>query len=404
MKVALHPSFQDLPEAREAESIIHSCVHCGLCTATCPTYREVGDERDGPRGRIYLLKQFLEQGQASNKTVLHLDRCLTCLSCETHCPSMVEYGRLVDIGRGMLEQRIRRPLRERLKRWGLRRVLPYEHRFTLLLRLGQLFRPLLPQALKSRVPKRQRAGQLPAKRHARRMLITAACAQTGAKPNSNGAAARVLDRLGISLESASGVGCCGALSYHLGAQEEGLHFMRRNIDAWWPHITSGAEAIVSTASGCGVIIKEYGLLLRDDPAYAKKARRVSELTRDISEVLIQEGLADLELKHDDRKTAVHCPCTLQHGQKLPAAIDEIMTAAGINLVATADKHMCCGSAGTYSLLQPGMSQVLLDKKLVALKAHDPQRIVTANIGCQLHLETKAKVPVQHWIEVVDALL
>lgn len=403
MKVSLHPNFQHLPEAQEAEAILRSCVHCGLCNATCPTYQEVGDERDGPRGRIYLIKQLLEQGHASDKTSVHLDRCLTCLSCETACPSLVPYGRLVDIGRGILEQRIQRSLRERIIRWGLRRVLPYERRLTPLLRLGQMLRPVLPGSLRAKVPARQSAGSIPKEQHRRRMLIAVACAQAGAKPNINAATARVLNRLGISLEEPRDAGCCGALSYHLGAHEEGLQFMRRNIDAWWPQIAAGAEAIVVTASGCGVMIKEYGSLLSEDACYAEKARRVSELTKDLSEILIGEELTELRIKQDQLRTAVHCPCTLHHGQSLPTIIDDIMTKLGIRLVATEDRHMCCGSAGTYSILQPKMSQALLDKKLKALSVENPDRIVTANIGCQLHLATKARIPVQHWIEVLDTL-
>ncbi len=404
MKVSLHTSFQDVPEAREAESILRTCVHCGICTATCPTYQELGDERDGPRGRIYLIKQLLEEGQATNKTTIHLDRCLTCLSCETSCPSLVQYGRLLDIGRGLLEQRTQRSLRERMLRWGLRRVLPFEHRFTPLLKLGQIIRPVLPKALKAKVPARQSFGSLPEKQHKRHMLIAVACAQPGAKPNTNAATARILNRLGVSLHESREAGCCGALSYHLGAHEEGLQFMRRNIDAWWPQIAAGAEAIVVTASGCGVTIKDYGSLLSDDPDYAEKARRVSELTRDLSEILIDEDLAQLNIKQDDLRTAVHCPCTLHHGQRLPTIIDDIMTKLGIRLVATEDRHMCCGSAGTYSILQPKMSQALLDNKLKALCADKPDRIVTANIGCHLHLGSKSKVPVQHWIEVLDSLV
>lgn len=403
MKATLHPSFQNLSEANEAEAILRSCVHCGLCTATCPTYQELGDERDGPRGRIYLIKQLLEQGQATDKTSVHLDRCLTCLSCETACPSHVKYGKLLDIGRGILEQRVQRSLRDRIVRWGLRKVLPFERRFTPLLRLGQMIRPVLGGPLRAKIPARQSAGSRPIEQHKRRMLIAAACAQRGARPNTNAATARVLDRLGISLERPREAGCCGALSYHLGAQEEGLQFMRRNIDAWWPHITAGAEAILSTASGCGVMIKDYGSLLRKDASYAKKARRVSELTKDVGEILIDEDLAKLNIKQDDLKTSVHCPCTLQHGQKLPTIIDDILTNLGIRLVATEDRHLCCGSAGTYSILQPRMSQALLDKKLKALSSKNPDRIVTANIGCQLHLATKARVPIQHWIEMVDSL-
>ena len=404
MKVSLHASFKDAPEIREAEAILRSCVHCGICTATCPTYQELGDERDGPRGRIYLIKQLLEKGQATYRTSVHLDRCLTCLSCETSCPSLVQYGRLVDIGRGILEQRVQRPVQDRIMRWGLRHVLPFERRLTPLLRVGQLIRPVLPKSLKARIPTRQHGGSIPESQHKRRMIIAAACGQSGAKPNTNAATARVLNQLGISLTALNESGCCGALSHHLGAQEEGFEFMRRNIDAWWPLIDAGAEAIVSTASGCGVMIKEYGTLLSNDPDYAEKARRVSELTRDLSEILIHEDLAILDIDHDGLRTAVHCPCTLHHGQKLPTIIDDILAKLGIPLVATKDRHMCCGSAGTYSILQPGMSRTLLDKKLKALNAENPDRIVTANIGCHLHLATKSTVPVQHWIEVLDSLM
>lgn len=404
MKVILYPSFKESPQALEAEKVLRSCVHCGLCTATCPTYLETGDERDGPRGRIYLIKQLLEQGRATEKTVHHLDRCLTCLSCETACPSRVEYGRLIDIGRGILEDQVKRPLGERLIRWSLRRVIPFRRRFTLVLKLGQIFRPCLPKSLKSKIPSQQSTGPLPTEQHKRRVLILDACAQPGAKPNTNASAARVLDRLGISVERVRRVGCCGALSYHLGAHNEGLNYARQNIDAWWPHLTAGVEAIAVTASGCGSMVKDYGSLLKSDPAYADKALHVSKMTRDLSEILVGEDLDKLNIQSDEQKTAIHCPCTLQHGQKLPTTVDEIMTRVGIKTVPTVDRYSCCGSAGTYSILQSKMSQSLLEKKLQALNVENPDRIVTANIGCQLHLETKAKVPVQHWVEVLDRLM
>lgn len=406
MQTNLHPSFKTTSEGQEAETILRSCVHCGFCTATCPTYQELGDERDGPRGRIYLIKQLLEDGEATEKTRKHLDRCLTCRSCETTCPSGVEYGRLVDIGREIVEQQQTRPAFERMVRWGLRRVLPYPGRFTALLRLGQWLRPLLPATVKAKVPPKCAPSPWPAGSHQRVMLALAGCAQPGATPNTNAAAARVLDRLGISLVEAPKAGCCGAVSYHLSAHDEGLDFMRRNIDVWWPAIMEGAEAIVITASGCGTMVKDYGSLLKADPIYAEKARRVSELAKDLSEILMAEDLEGLNFKpanskQQNLKTAVHCPCSLQHGQQLPDTVDIILEKAGLNLVKTQDKHLCCGSAGTYSILQPKMSQILLDNKLKALSVDNPDRIVTANVGCQLHLASKSDVTVQHWIEVID---
>lgn len=400
MQTNLHPLFKDSTQGKEADSILRSCVHCGFCTATCPTYQELGDERDGPRGRIYLIKALLEEGEATDKTRLHLDRCLNCRSCETTCPSGVEYGRLVDIGKEIIEQQQSRPMRERLLRWGLRRIMPYPRRFTPLLRLGQLFRPLLPSVLKHHVPARRSSGVWPSSSHPRVMLALAGCVQPGSTPNTNVAAATVLDRLGVTLVEESRAGCCGALSYHLSKHDEGLDFMRRNIDAWWPAIEAGAEAIVVTASGCGTTVKDYGHLLRDDSEYAARAARVSELAKDLSEVLLSEDLASLTMKPDPLKTAIHCPCSLQHGQQLPDSVEIILKQSGVNLVDTAEKHLCCGSAGTYSILQPQLSQKLLDNKVKALLLENPERIVTANIGCQLHIESKSPVPVQHWIEIV----
>ncbi|MCC4264791.1 glycolate oxidase subunit GlcF [Oceanimonas baumannii] len=401
MRTQINVKYLDHPEVQEAESILRSCVHCGFCTATCPTYQELGDERDGPRGRIYLIKQMLESGEVSDKSRHHLDRCLSCRSCETTCPSGVQYGRLAEIGRGMVEEELERPAGQQLVRWLLRKVLPYPSRFGPLLALGRLARPLLPAALAAKVPPAQPADPWPEARHSRVMLALGGCAQAVATPDTNATAARVLDRLGVSLVQAPAAGCCGAVSYHLSAHEEGLGFMRRNIDAWWPYIEAGAESIVISASGCGAMVREYGDKLRDDPAYADKAKRVSELAKDLSEVLDGEELSRLNLAGSGRKTAVHCPCTLQHALKLGGRVEDILRKAGVELTSVKDGHLCCGSAGTYSVLQPELSQRLLTNKLAALTADQPEQIVTANVGCQLHLASKAEVPVKHWIELLD---
>ncbi len=402
MRTQINVKYLDHPDIAEADSILRTCVHCGFCNATCPTYQELGDERDGPRGRIYLMKQMLETGTVSEKSQKHLDRCLTCRSCETTCPSGVQYGRLAEIGRDIMEQQLERPPNQKLKRWLILKVLPYPRRFGFLLKLGQLFRAFLPRELKNQVPLKQVTKPLPSQQHERRMLVLAGCAQPSATPNTNIAAARVLDKLGISLFAAPDAGCCGAASYHMPAHEEGLKFMRRNIDAWWSHIESGVEAIVISASGCGSMVKEYGEKLRHDPDYAAKAKRVSEMTKDLTEILIQEDLAKLGLKRSAKKTAVHCPCSLQHGQKLGGAVEQILQKAGVELTRTQNNHLCCGSAGTYSLLQPELSQRLLSNKITDLTIDHPEQIVTANIGCQLHLGSQSNVPVKHWIELLDA--
>lgn len=407
MQTNIHPKLALRPDVQQADDILRACVHCGFCTATCPTYQLFGDERDGPRGRIYLIKQLLETNQATEKTRMHLDRCLTCRSCETTCPSGVQYGRLLDIGRGMVEEKVARKPIDRLARWGLRKVLPYPKRFGFLLRIGQLMRPVLFGELKTKVPPKQKATPWPAHRphrphsHARKMLALRGCAQAAATPNTNAAAARVLDKLGITLVEEPQAGCCGAVDYHLAAHDDGLNAMRKNIDAWWPAVEGGVEAIVMTASGCGVMIKEYGKVLADDPEYAEKAERISRLTKDISEVLLDEDLSRLNLGQSSTKTAFHCPCTLQHGLKLTGKVEKVLAKAAIPLTKVKDAHLCCGSAGTYSVLQPETSKQLLVNKLNALMIEKPEQIVTANVGCQLHLETKSQVPVKHWIELLD---
>jgi len=401
MQTTLAAFIRDTAAGQDADRILRSCVHCGFCNATCPTYQLIGDELDGPRGRIYQIKQMLEGAEITRTTLTHLDRCLTCRNCETTCPSGVQYGRLLDAGRELVEQRVGRPRLQRLVRWLIRNIVPYPARFIPLLRTGQLFRPLLPAALRHQVPVRQRAGDWPAVRHARRMLVLEGCVQPALAPQINAAAARVLDRLGISLMAAEGAGCCGAASFHTSGQAEALDFARRNIDAWWPHIEGGIEAIVMTASGCGVHVKDYGHMLREDPAYADKATRVAALTRDLGEILAGEDLAVLKRTvQPGQRIAFQAPCTLQHGQKLGGVVEGLLRDLGFTLVPVAESHLCCGSAGTYSILQRDLSQQLRQRKLVHLEADRPDLIATANIGCLAHLASQATVPVRHWIELL----
>jgi glycolate oxidase iron-sulfur subunit len=400
MQTRLADFIEGTPEGREADAILRSCVHCGFCTATCPTYQLLGDELDGPRGRIYLLKQMLEGQTVTAKTQLHLDRCLTCRACETTCPSGVRYGRLADIGRGVLEEKVRRPWRQRVQRQALRKLMPYPKRFGPLLALASLVRPMLPSALRAKIPLQASPAAWPPVRHARRVLMPEGCVQPVMAPAIDVAAAHILDQLGISVIRVREGGCCGALSYHLAAHEEGVTFMRRNIDAWWPHIEQGAEAIISTASGCGLMIKEYVDVLKHDPVYAAKAERVSALTKDIAETLAEEDLSRLR-KTRFRRIAFHSPCTLQHGQKLNGVVENILSKLGYELMPVAQPHLCCGSAGAYSLLQPELSEKLLADKIRTLEEGGPECIATANIGCWAHLQAKAQVPVLHWVELFE---
>ncbi|MDN5836198.1 MAG: glycolate oxidase subunit GlcF [Nitrosospira sp.] len=431
MQTNLADFIKNSPEGEEAEAILRACVHCGFCLATCPTYQLLGDELDSPRGRIYLMKQVLEGEPVTQKTQLHLDRCLTCRACETVCPSGVRYGRLVDIGRGIVEKKVGRSVAAGVMRYTLRKALPNARVLAPLLKLGRGVKPLLPEGLKSSVPpslqrrkKAQSAITWPRARHTRRMLVLDGCVQPVLAPNINAATARVLDKLGISLIKATDAGCCGAVSYHLNAQREGLNYMRRNVDAWWPYVGSemetestegigvvnGVEAIVMTASGCGVTVKEYGHLLRHDPAYAEKAARISELSKDISEILEAEArtlvslLDGLPFDAKTSKLAFHSPCTLQHGMRIRGVVENILMAAGFELTIVPDAHLCCGSAGTYSILQPELSQQLLKNKVMALEEGSPARIATANIGCLMHLRGGTSLPVDHWIEILDEKL
>jgi glycolate oxidase iron-sulfur subunit len=385
--------IRDTPEGREADAILRKCVHCGFCTATCPTYQVLGDDLDSPRGRIYLMKRALEGAAVSEKTRLHLDRCLTCRACETTCPSGVRYGRLVDIGRAVVEARTQRTPWDRLKRAALAFGLPRTTLFTAALRLGRLV---------GRAPGTRPGGAWPAARHARKMLVLRGCVQPALAPSINAAAARVLDRVGISLLEIPGAGCCGGIRFHLNRQEAGRDDMRALIDAWWPIVAGReTEAIVMTASGCGVTVKDYGHLLATDQNYRGKAERIAELTADLCELIRPE---DLPAGNNRGRIAFHSPCTLQHGQQLRGKVEALLGRVGYELAPVRDAHLCCGSAGTYSLLQPQIARELRARKLAALEEGAPQAIATANIGCLMHLQAPTATPVRHWIELVDAAL
>ena len=412
METHLADFIRHTSAGQEAEAILRNCVHCGFCTATCPTYQLLGDELDGPRGRIYLIKQVLEGTPATDRTRLHLDRCLTCRACETTCPSGVQYGRLLDIGREVVAEQLPRRGIDAVARNVLRGLLPRPAVFGPAMKLGQFFRPLLPPILKAKVPPAQSAGLWPTAGHRRRMLTLAGCVQPSMLPGINAATARVLHRLGIELieanEGPHRAGCCGAVRQHLDDVHGANDDARRNIDAWWPHVEAGAEAIVMTASGCGVHVKEYGYLLRDDARYAAKAERIAALTRDVSEVVATESdrLVGLFAGHGlpTSRLAFHAPCSLQHGQKIRGVVESLLLAAGFELVPVADGHLCCGSAGTYSVLQPTISLQLRANKLAALTAGKPAAIASANIGCITHLQEGSQLPVKHWIKLLDERL
>ncbi len=420
MKTNLAEFIKSTPEGKEADKILRTCVHCGFCTATCPTYQLLGDELDSPRGRIYLIKEVLEGNQVTAKTQLHLDRCLTCRACETTCPSGVEYGKLVDIGRNIVEKHVPRSPVAAIQRAALRAVLPRPAIFKPLLMVARAMRPLLPSALRRKIPKADgHSIEWPAPSHARKMLVLDGCVQPTLAPGINPATARVLDRLGISLVKEETAGCCGAVTFHLNRQDDGRDYMRRNIDAWWPHVESGVEAVVITASGCGTMVKEYGHQLAHDPQYAEKAARISDLCRDISEVIVAEKekleellAAPLSTQHPAPSTAsaakprvaFHSPCSLQHGLQIRGAVESILVSAGFELTPVEDSHLCCGSAGTYSILQPELSERLLKNKVDALEAGGPAIVATANIGCLTHIQGGTALQVRHWINLLDERL
>ena len=392
------------PQGREADAILRACVHCGFCNATCPTYQLLGDELDGPRGRIYQIKRVLEGAAATRSTQVHLDRCLTCLGCETTCPSGVQYGRLLEIGREVVDARVARPPAERLSRAALRAGLTRPALFALALRLGRAVRPLLPAALRAKLIARRDPGPAPSLGQRRRVLLLTSCTQDALLPSIDRAAARVLAALGVEAITEPRAGCCGAVRAHLGDPAGALDAARRNVDAWSAPLAAGAEALVMTASGCGIRVRDYGRLLADDPGYAERARQVSERTIDLAEWLWAElaTLVPLAAAPAVRRVAFHAPCTLQHGLKLKGRVEEILHALGLELTPVPDAHLCCGSAGAYSILQPTISKELKRAKLAALGSGEPDVIASANIGCIMHLSDGANAPVRHWIELLDA--
>jgi glycolate oxidase iron-sulfur subunit len=406
METKLAEWIHDTSAGRTADEILRKCVHCGFCLATCPTYQILGDELDGPRGRIYQIKQVLEGSPATRATQLHLDRCLTCLSCETTCPSGVQYGHLADIGRAVVDSQVERPWGERAWRWLLREGLTRPWLFGAALRLARSVSWALPAPWRAKVGVAQPAGRWPTRVWSRKVLLLNNCVQPSIAPSIDAATARVLDAVGVQSLLAPGSGCCGGIRQHLGDPAGARNDFRRNIDAWWPFIESGrVAAIVINASGCGAIVKDYGHLLRDDPAYAQKARRIVELVRDVAEFL-PDAIAAAAIKAPPRtqRIAFHPPCSLQHGLKISGKVEALLGALGAVLVPVRDAHLCCGSAGTYSLLQTELSRQLRSQKLAALHEASPQIILSANIGCIAHLQGATGTPVRHWVEWVDETL
>jgi glycolate oxidase iron-sulfur subunit len=405
MEIHLDKKIADKTWAKEARDILRNCVHCGFCNATCPTYLQLGHESDGPRGRIYLISQLLEGQPADKQTRAHLDRCLLCRACETTCPSGVNYSRLLETGRLMLDEQLPRTGIDQLKRKAMTTLIPRVELLQTGVNLAKPLRGLLPPTLKAQLPLPGKNLIRPKTIHARKMLLLEGCAQSNLTPETNAATARVLDSFGIMLLPETKNGCCGAVRLHTSEREKGLQDIKQRIDTWWPCVQAGIEAIISTASGCGVTVKEYGELLKDDPDYADKAQQVSALTLDLSEVIsaeVTKSLPGPELRQNIN-VAFHSPCTLQHGQKINGPVESLLQQYGFTIVPVTDGHLCCGSAGTYSILQPVLSGQLKADKLEKLQAHSPDVIATANVGCQLHLRKDAKVPVLHWIELLDTI-
>lgn len=405
MEIHLDKKIADEAWAQEAQSIVRKCVHCGFCNATCPTYQLLGHESDGPRGRIYLITQLLKGHPADEATRAHLDRCLLCRACETTCPSGVPYARLLETGRHMLDQDMPRTGFDNLKRKLMTTLIPNRQLVDTGISLAKPIRRLLPADVSSQLPLPGKDLSRPEATHSRKMLLLEGCAQSSLTPETNAATARILNGFDIQVLPEARPGCCGAVRLHTSERAKGLEDIKKRIDAWWPMVEDGIEAIISTASGCGVTVKDYGELLKGDPAYEKKAREIAKLTVDISEVIGNESAKSppaAELRQEI-KVAFHSPCTLQHGQKITGKIEALLKEYGFNLLPVSDSHLCCGSAGTYSVLQPDLSEQLKADKLGNLQAHEPDVIVTANVGCQLHLRKDSNVPVLHWTELLDTV-
>ncbi len=404
MQTQIDTQLLQTDAGKVADSILRSCVHCGFCTATCPTYQLLGDELDGPRGRIYLIKQALEGKQVTRKSQLHLDRCLTCRSCETTCPSGVKYSSLLEIGRHLIDQKVERPFREKLVRLGMKSILPYPLRVAPLLAVARTLKPLLPEKIRHKIPQKRAAGERASTPHVRKVILFEGCVQSVAAQHINRAASRVLDKLEIECIRVKSEQCCGAVNHHLGDKASAVDLARRNIDLWSRHLEDGIEAIIGTASACTLEIKEYPQLLNNDLDYAEKAKSVSDATRELGEFLQQQDLHRLKFIEELPRIAFHAPCTLQHGLQLKGNTEKLLSSLGFNTTQPQDAHLCCGSAGTYSILQPQLSTQLRNNKLQALSDNSPDVIATANIGCLLHLQSGTQTPVKHWIEVLDESL
>ncbi|WP_024851962.1 glycolate oxidase subunit GlcF [Hydrogenovibrio kuenenii] len=395
MKTELSKDLLATPDGQTADKILRACVHCGFCLSACPTYGLLGDELDSPRGRIYLIKQALEDNKVSNNSLKHLDRCLTCRSCETTCPSGVEYGHLLDIGRKVMEEKSPRPWHQRIIRYTLRTLLNSPKTFNFLTALA-------PWTRHHRINQnllRQTESQANVLHSSKNILLISGCVQPALAPNINLATKNVLYRLGYHVTETPQSQCCGSVNHHLSGEEDALRQIKSNIDAWIEHLDQGFEAIISNASGCGVMIKDYAHLLKNDLDYADKAKRIVDHTYDISEFLVDKDLS--QFKRDTNQHIVfQSPCTLQHGQKLPGRVETLLSNLGFTLSPVKDSHLCCGSAGTYSILQKKLSYQLRDNKIESLLKEAPEIIVTANIGCLMHLQKGTSTPVKHWIELL----
>ena len=413
MQTTLTEQYRDSILGRDAEEILRRCVHCGFCNATCPTFQLLGDELDGPRGRIYQIKQILEGTPPTASTQQHLDRCLTCLACETTCPSGVKYSRLLEIGRELTDSSLQRSPAEKWKRILLRKVLLRPALFRLLLKTAHVFSFLLPQSQKQKIPPlgianpgdSQAAGMTSENKQEAKSLGTLimlrGCAQQVCAPEINQSAAALFSQLGFKLIESPLDNCCGALSHHNDATAEALELARKNIDSWWPLLEQGVQGIVVTASGCTTMVRDYGHLLADDEHYAEKAARVADLCRDPSELLApisgrlqkKPGLAD--------RICYQAPCSQQHGLRIRGSVEKILSDAGFSLLKQDNGHLCCGSAGSYSILQPALSKQLKENKLHDLGIANPAMIATANIGCLLQLQSASAIPVKHWLQLLE---
>jgi glycolate oxidase iron-sulfur subunit len=399
MQTFLHEQYQNQTWSDEAEHILRTCVHCGFCTAVCPTYQLTGEEAEGPRGRIYLIHSFLHNNEITQDTQQHLDSCLTCRSCEAMCPSGVKYAKLLEIGRKAVDEKVKRSLFDKFQRKALIHTLAYPKRVKWLIGTAKLAKPVLPKHIKNQLPQHAKPIFIKPATHTRKVLLLDGCVQSTLAPNINQATEKLLNALNIGVVKAKNTGCCGALAYHLTEHDIGIDHAKQLIDKWMP-FTDEVEAIVMTASGCGSFIKEYEALFQNDAEYLQKAAKIVSLTKDLVEIITPEDLEKLKPANLNMKVSAHIPCTLQHGQRLNNRLEPLLTAFGYELTEVENGHLCCGSAGTYSILQPVKSQQLKTNKLQALQAKQPDVIITANIGCLTHLQNDADVPVKHWAELI----